>query len=383
MDPALNSQQASKPAAGRKLTWRRKLAYTAICILFVLVMGEVGVRMRAWLRYGSAAPNVPDELSVLNEQMGLRVPRPGVEQIGSKIHIKINSLGFRGDEFTAEKPPKTVRIACVGASTTFCSEVSNNAATWPARLQALLQAKYPDVNIEVINAGVGGYVITDSLKNLEHRVLPLEPDLVIYYEANNDMALDTRNLASERGVIGKTDSYRSPFSKFMSERSLLYDLVNKNLVVIFSRRDVTTGKLTHLPDDLPDRFVGQLEVMHNMLSERHIPLVLSCFLPKYRRDQPRETQIANADVAFYYMPWMTIDSLLDGVDLYNDAIVRFALSHQIPVVEDRTSIPADDAHFADFVHLRDAGCEAMAERFARLFDEQKILDPIVDHIIHP
>jgi lysophospholipase L1-like esterase len=168
-------------------------------------------------------------------------------------------LGFRGDEFSVEKLPKTVRIACVGASTTFCSEASNNAATWPARLQALLQAKYPDVNIQVINAGVGGYVITDSLKNLEHRVLPLEPDLVIFYEANNDMALDTRNLAKERGVIGKTDSYRSPFTIFMSERSLLYDLVNKNLVVLFSRRDVTSGKLADLPADLPDRFVGQLQ----------------------------------------------------------------------------------------------------------------------------
>jgi hypothetical protein len=77
------------------------------------------------------------------------------------------------------------------------------------------------------------------------------------------------------------------------------------------------------------------------------------------------------------MPWMTIDSLLDGIDVYNDAIVRFAHSHQIPVVEDRTSIPADDAHFADFVHLRDAGCAAMAQRFVQFFDDQKILGPII------
>ena len=50
----------------------------------------------------------------------------------------------------------------------------------------------------MINAGVPGYVVTESLKNLEHRVLPLEPDLVIYYEANNDMAIDTRALARSR-----------------------------------------------------------------------------------------------------------------------------------------------------------------------------------------
>jgi len=89
MDPGLNSQQASKPAR-RKLTWRRKFAYTAICNVFVLVLGELGERTRAWLRYGSAAPSVPNELFMFNEEMGLKVPRPGVEQIGSNIHFKIN-----------------------------------------------------------------------------------------------------------------------------------------------------------------------------------------------------------------------------------------------------------------------------------------------------
>ena len=40
--------------------------------------------------------------------------------------------------------------------------------------------------------------------------------------------------------------------------------------------------------------------------------------------QPRETQIDNASIAFYYMPWMTIDGLLDGMDLYNSASCGYA-----------------------------------------------------------
>jgi hypothetical protein len=123
--------------------------------------------------------------------------------------------------------------------------------------------------------------------------------------------------------------------------------------------------------------VGQLEAMHNLLRERQIPLVLSSFLTKYRRDQPRAVQIANADVAFYYMPWMTIESLLDGIDIYNESIARFADSRGIPMATDRQSIPADGAHFADFCHLTDAGCEAMARRFADFLAEQRILEPVI------
>jgi hypothetical protein len=241
----------------------------------------------------------------------------------------------------------------------------------------MLREKHPDAEIQVINAGVGGYTIAESLKNLELRVLPLDPDLVIFYEANNDMAIDTRDVARRRGIIKENESFRSPFSRWLSERSLFYDLATKNLAVLLSRGDSQSEKLTELPSDLPDRFIGQLGEMHEMLTDRGIPLILSSFLTKYRRDQPREVQIANADVAFYYMPWMTIDSLLDGMDAYNEAIIRFAHERQILVIEEPSSVPGDEVHFADFAHFTDAGCEAVANRFATMILNKEVLETIV------
>jgi lysophospholipase L1-like esterase len=377
-----NSTSVTSPPAQtaraprRKRTLRRKILYATLCAAAAFLLAESGLRVRAWVRYGTAAPNVPDDLTILDKECGIRVPRPGAERQGSKIHISVNSLGFRGKEFDRAKPKRTVRIACLGASTTFCAEVTDDEAAWPARLQALLQERYPDVNIEVINAGIPGCVIADSIKNLTCRVLPLNPDLVIFYEANNDMALDTRALAGQRGLLEEGQSFRSPFSKLLAEHSLFYDLATKNLAVLFSRSDSKSEKLSELPSDLPRRFIEKLGEFHDALSERGIPLVLSTQLVKYRRDQPRAVQLANADVAFYYMSWMSIDALLDGMDLYNEAIVRFANDREIPVVKETASIPADAKHFVDFIHLADAGCDKMAKRFDTILFENGTLASI-------
>src|SRR5437868_674446 len=122
---------------------RRKVLYLAVLMLMLFAVCEATLRVRQWVRYGSMATSVRDPMLVYDRDADLYVPRPGFEVKGARIHIKINSLGFRGDEFTREKPKNTVRIACLGASTTFCAESTSNHTTWPHRLQEKLQAAYP------------------------------------------------------------------------------------------------------------------------------------------------------------------------------------------------------------------------------------------------
>jgi lysophospholipase L1-like esterase len=332
----------------------------------VVLLGlcEAGLRARAWMKYGSAATGLRDPMLTYLPQADLYAPTPGYEVKGGRIHIKINSLGFRGDDFTAEKPANTFRIAALGASTTFSAEVSSNHAVWTHRLQEKLQAAYPSKRIEVVNAAVGGYVAADNLKNLKHRVLPLDPDLVIYYEANNEIVKDTRDVAVREGIVAADELRQPAWVTTLSKVSLMFDLAYKNLAILVRSRE-GGRRVDRVPPDLPAHFTGQLDQMRAMLAERHIPLVLSTFIVKYRRDQSRATQIANADVAFYYMPWMSIDGLLDAMDVYNDAVVKYGNRVGLLVVDDRFAIPPDTEHFSDCMHLLDKGNEAMAERFAR------------------
>jgi hypothetical protein len=133
------------------------------------------------------------------------------------------------------------------------------------------------VNIEVINAAVGGYVAADNLKNLQHRVLPLDPDLVIYYEANNEIVHDTQLLAIQQGLLGADGRRQSALVSTSSKASLLFDLAYKNLSILLRSRDTSTPKINEVPANLPDHFIGELDQMRAALAERHVPFVLSTF----------------------------------------------------------------------------------------------------------
>ena len=96
-----------------------------------------------------------------------------------------NNLGFRGPDTTRAKPDGTFRIVCLGGSTTF-SDVVDDDETYPVHLQRELRAARPDLDIEVINAGVPSYTSAESLANLAFRVLDLSPDMIVIYHAAND-----------------------------------------------------------------------------------------------------------------------------------------------------------------------------------------------------
>jgi hypothetical protein len=98
-----------------------------------------------------------------------------------------NSMGFRGKETTWEKPPGVYRIVTTGGSSVYGQSETNDAAVWSQRLEDYLNQNGGGRKFEVVNVGVPGWTSFEMLINLELRALDLQPDLVIVYEAINDM----------------------------------------------------------------------------------------------------------------------------------------------------------------------------------------------------
>ena len=107
---------------------------------------------------------------------------------GSKSDtININSLGFRGDEFSKTKPDKTYRIFMLGGSPMFGYGATSDEATIPGFTQKKIDEKDFGFDIEVINSGSQAADSNKELKLVEKRLVTFSPDLIIIYDGWNDL----------------------------------------------------------------------------------------------------------------------------------------------------------------------------------------------------
>ena len=99
-----------------------------------------------------------------------------------------NRFGWRGPDLTLEKPPQTIRIAFVGASTTIGSAPISHPEFIGHWLNLWLVARKLPYRIEVINAGRTGIQSSSIAAIVRQEVTPVDPDMVVYYEGANQFA---------------------------------------------------------------------------------------------------------------------------------------------------------------------------------------------------
>lgn len=203
----------------RRSVWKKILGILALTVvLFVLVVELASHRADSVLKERAALPGYKapdlveqfdtwDRLAYLTLEYGN--PKRGLEQRGAhtephpylgyalvpnyrsapdaKQQVSHNSLGFRGKETTWEKPAGVYRIVTTGGSSVYGQSESCDDAVWSRKLEELIQAERPGFRVEVVNLGTMGWSTHEMLINLALRGLDLAPDLVIVYEAINDM----------------------------------------------------------------------------------------------------------------------------------------------------------------------------------------------------
>jgi acyl-CoA thioesterase-1 len=82
--------------------------------------------------------------------------------------------------------PVGLRIVTLGSSSTAGVGASLPSRTYPEQLQRVLDRRFPDQRVEVINRGVAGEVVSNNLARLNRDVFTLAPDLVIWQVGTND-----------------------------------------------------------------------------------------------------------------------------------------------------------------------------------------------------
>ena len=104
--------------------------------------------------------------------------------------VTINSLGFRGDEFSPEKPDNVYRIFMLGGSTMFGHGATSDKTTIPGHTQDFFQKYDAEFKIEIINGGIQGADSYTETKIIENKLINYSPDMVIIYDGWNDLRAD-------------------------------------------------------------------------------------------------------------------------------------------------------------------------------------------------
>lgn len=144
------------------------------------------------------------------------------------FRVSINSRGFRGGEIDDAKKPRITRIVTLGASSTFGYYDRDNE-TYPFYLeQKLNQDSGATRKFEVINLGIPHLRSEEILALFHEEALPLQPDVVTFYEGVNDAA---RGNPKMNESDGKNSTQRQKQSAITPLKAA-YGIVRDHLVMV-------------------------------------------------------------------------------------------------------------------------------------------------------
>lgn len=113
------------------------------------------------------------------ENDALKIAHPFLILTNNPENEGVNDLGFVDREWPRRKPENTIRIACLGAST--------SEDGYPRMLDEKLSALFPETPIEVMNFGVASWTMAHSLINYSLNVKYFDPDYLIVHHGANEL----------------------------------------------------------------------------------------------------------------------------------------------------------------------------------------------------
>jgi hypothetical protein len=290
-----------------------------------------------------------------------------------------NEFGLRGAPLALAKPPRTIRIAFVGASTTigfhhFPFSYPERVVHW---LNRFAQTNGFDVHFEALNAGREGISSGDIAAIVRNELLPLDPDLAVYYEGSNQFyaanslispAIPARQNLDPHDLVVE---HRVP--EFLRTHLALGDLLDRALNGFGTlgepdkpayRFNWPTGVDESkpavddpgLPLQLP-AIVKDLDSIRSSMASIEGQVVLCSFewlVKDGMRFAPGRHDFIHKQLNTMLWPLRYAD-IRRLADFQNGVFRRYASDRRIAFLDVASAIPQDPELFSDAIHMTDPG----------------------------
>lgn len=208
---------------------KRALLYAAYLLLVTVPFLEIGVRI-----WGYSEHHIHDPIYTsfeLSEDIPY-IHKPNLMQARARGLVFINTdiLGLRSNVsgmVYGIKQLHEYRIAIVGDSVTFGEGVPNTEETFTEVLENMLNQQQTLLTVKVFNFGVSAYSVKEMAAMLQHRIVDIQPDLVVMAIIPPDLNLDrTPTIDSAGYLVGQkiASLFDSPVGEALRGIRLLYVL---------------------------------------------------------------------------------------------------------------------------------------------------------------
>jgi lysophospholipase L1-like esterase len=369
----------------------RRLLLAVMALGVLVLTGLIALTIAEWKVEADFA-------RTLYAEVRRRPPHPFLQVLPSGQVGHVNEQGFRGDPIAPVKSRGRFLIFALGGSTTL--GVSNAyEETYPFLLQQRLRERHPGRDIQVQNAGAAWYTTAHNMVSYELRVRQFHPDVVIFFEAINDLMRSFSPPWFARGGFKRDYShYLGPYARLSGpevefpappaswlDRWLVWRMARRRFAhepSPFNQRDpdnvARLAASMKAVDNVEFRSLDSFREYYDTLIQR----VRSDGSTFIAASQP--SVYAGSDgqkPPMYFAPIFCADdgrypseaAMIRGMTLFNDTARSIAGAEHAPFVDFAAAVPKTSEYFSDDVHLRASGNRLLAERAADLIDELHLI----------
>jgi len=359
---------ATPTSTTQRSRWPKRL----LAIALGLVLLEVGARVwltqfaseRSYTRYMPLS-EVPRSAWMYrgHHYLNYSLTEGYVSRDGLNRH---NALGYRGPDLEAKKPAGTYRILVLGGSTVYETGIDDwRESTW-VEMQRVLRDELGHPEVEVVNAGCGGWTSWENLIDLSQRGLWLDPDLVVVYCGTNDVHA---RLVPPELYARDNSGYRiqwMPTNAFWEHSLVLrtigfkLGLARKNSVGELSSRDTDDSlvRMATLEANRPDFYASNLRQMVALCRAQGVDLLLASWAWTTEKDDYAASPVYQR-----------------GFQEINDVTRSVAEELGLAYYDHAAEMPADPRFWSDGRHVNAEGGKLKAQLFAQDVAERFLKAP--------
>lgn len=268
----------------------------------------------------------------------------------------------------------TIRILCVGGSTTEFKGKKKGMPGWPALVEKHLQSDTAYKNIKVYNLGRQWYTTLHTLINYETNLRHHKPEIIIVMHGINDLLVNAdKSYFSHKEFQEDYSHFYGAVNRIITNQGLLKRFFEVLKIWYHKPREIL--EVYDFPGLVP--FERNLNTLIDIAKVDSTLVILmtqpNLFKENMSNDEKEALHMVNVESYGPKHRW-SFGTALRGMQAYNDMVRNIAKERDAFLIDLEKEVPKSFEYFWDDVHYCDKTFDIISEYIYQELIKQRILE---------